>query len=782
MSSFKEKDFEEIFKSYLKIETYSTSIDSLFSERMLNKINYKPYYQRNYVWDHHKATYFIESILLGTEIPPLIFFNSGDKIEVIDGRQRFETIYRFRRNQITLTTKGLLNLRDLARKTYNQLGTEPLMVKDLFDEANIRVFEFKVVKEGISIELEDEIKKEIFRRYNSGITPLKNVEIDNAKYDDDDLSTFLKEKIKKDIQLKTNLIDIFFPKARKEVKDEDILNFIRKILALSIYPIKYYARSSERTLLTEKAYEYYVNNEVEGLTNFYENLITKINLINDLKKYLTQSNLQFNWLIFETLLWQLFILEKEETFDYAELRTQSFYKNFGQYVSENIHKYNENEYHYYKDTMERYACTCDYFRVNYNLEGINIRVLGDLESTQQIKELKKAGETKNQLSELENLRITKPQPSRKSIDDIIRLMGKSRFIVRPSYQRAEVINSTKASGIIESILLGIPLPAIFIYKKNDNISEVIDGQQRLLTILGFLGTDYMSENGKSVTPKNHNFSLRKLRILNELNSSTFDALDVKLKDKILDFGLSVVEIEEKLNPNFNPVDLFIRLNDKPYPILENSFEMWNSWVDFEVIKKIKSNLSSHEKWFYIRYLLDDTGDRMENEELYTSLVFLEYNKLYPTKDRKFIEKYQKNEKTNIRIPKVAITYLLKEVSENEETKKKLYEAINQTEVFISNLRELLEIDNEKNILSDSDKKKAFDEFFNPINKRYFRRTLQDFYFLWLILNEFDVKVIRENKKELKIDIINIFKSIKQGKSSIESFDSLITDLKKKYRL
>ncbi|RID81948.1 DUF262 domain-containing protein [Mesobacillus zeae] len=47
---------------------------------------YDPYYQRNYVWDADKASYFIESILLGTEIPPLVFFNTGKQIEVIDGR------------------------------------------------------------------------------------------------------------------------------------------------------------------------------------------------------------------------------------------------------------------------------------------------------------------------------------------------------------------------------------------------------------------------------------------------------------------------------------------------------------------------------------------------------------------------------------------------------------------------------------------------------------------------------------------------------------------------
>lgn len=106
ISSIRQEDFEKIFKQHLKIETYSKSIDSLFSPRLKSKIDYKPYYQRNYVWDNNKATYFIESILLGTEIPPLIFFNNNTDIEVIDGRQRFETIMRFMESSFALTGKG----------------------------------------------------------------------------------------------------------------------------------------------------------------------------------------------------------------------------------------------------------------------------------------------------------------------------------------------------------------------------------------------------------------------------------------------------------------------------------------------------------------------------------------------------------------------------------------------------------------------------------------------------------------------------------------------------
>lgn len=60
---------------------------------------------------------------------------------------------------------------------------------------------------------------------------------------------------------------------------------------------------------------------------------------------------------------------------------------------------------------------------------------------------------------------------------------------------------------MESILLGINIPPLFIYKRNDRIKEVVDGQQRLLTILGFWGKTYIDERGESVCSDKDKFKL-----------------------------------------------------------------------------------------------------------------------------------------------------------------------------------------------------------------------------------------------------------------------------------
>lgn len=69
-------EMHSIFRNHLRIDSEARSIGSLFSPRTLAKIDSSPYYQRNYVWDRDKATYLMESIILGTEIPPLVFFES----------------------------------------------------------------------------------------------------------------------------------------------------------------------------------------------------------------------------------------------------------------------------------------------------------------------------------------------------------------------------------------------------------------------------------------------------------------------------------------------------------------------------------------------------------------------------------------------------------------------------------------------------------------------------------------------------------------------------------
>lgn len=355
-------------------------------------------------------------------------------------------------------------------------------------------------------------------------------------------------------------------------------------------------------------------------------------------------------------------------------------------------------------------------------------------------------------------------------------MKRNRFLVRPSYQRSEVINLAKASAIIESIVLGIMLPAIFIYKRENGVSEVIDGQQRLLTILAFSGQSYLDKNNNISVSKSNNFKLRDLKILDHLNGKTFNELSKEMQDKIWEFELFVVEIEERLNPHFNPVDLFIRLNDKPFPIRENSFEMWNSWAEKEIILTIKKLSEDYKQWFFITNSnVEKFRDRMLNEELLISLAYFEYRKTQGKSISSFLDIYQKGQRINARVKqKKDITALLMEITENEGNKSKIITSIKNINNFILKVQNLLTFfDNDLQL------KESLDALLSTgSDRKYYRRTLQDFYVLWFVLEPIDLNVQNTDSFSLIYrKIKEIFVYMNNCEHGYTHFSDLVTKVK-----
>lgn len=83
-------------------------------------------------------------------------------------------------------------------------------------------------------------------------------------------------------------------------------------------------------------------------------------------------------------------------------------------------------------------------------------------------------------------------------------------------------------------MLGIKLPPLFIYVRRDGIKEVVDGQQRLLTILGFLGEKYKDEDGNMSYSNINNFPLKGLRVLTKYNNKNYHDIMNEVEDTILD--------------------------------------------------------------------------------------------------------------------------------------------------------------------------------------------------------------------------------------------------------
>ncbi len=746
-------DITDIFKEKLKIDNIVKKVSSIFlNQRYAGKIDYKPYFQRNYVWDEEKATYFIESILLGTEIPPLVLFQTKDKNEVIDGRQRYETIKRFLEDKLVLKGKGLHSLKVLAGKKYSQLDDN---TRELFEDTRIRILQFNVVDEPkLDEEKEEKIKKEIFRRYNSGITPLQKYDIDRAAYIDDNLSNQLYDKIYNDSKLYDFLCEIILPKSKKKASKRDkvniVVSLVRNLITLPLIPIYSYSKGSSKAEIICKYYYAKVANKNETkVLDKFSKVITYLIRFNTICKkknlYLCNNNL-----FYEVLYWAIdIVLENngkisddsiETAFEY--INNAADYPELWNHIINNPQKSKELIFestgsHYYSAINNRYNFIANIFQNIFEIDFQKYLKNPDVFSRMM--------ESASEKDEISHYKINKPLPETLTIEDIISDMKKSRFLIRPNYQRSEVKNIQKASYLLESILLGINIPPLFIYKRKDKIKEVVDGQQRLLTILGFLGKTYVDERGETVCTDKDKFRLSKLKILSELNGKTIETVGDKFEEKILEFPMDIIEIDAEQNPDFSQIDLFLRLNTKPYPIKENTFEMWNAYIDKDIVIKVKEIATKYEKTVF---RARDT--RMKLEELITSLGYLDYRMNQPhTEIINLLNIYKRNDRMCARImSKDNVTKTLSELSNSNP--KAFVKSLENVELFVSKI--LILIENSPAKLRD---------LFNHSKKGVQYKTDQNFYFLWAMLFKISIEELQKRRQEEFERISKVFSLIQK---------------------
>lgn len=77
-----------------------------------------------------------------------------------------------------------------------------------------------------------------------------------------------------------------------------------------------------------------------------------------------------------------------------------------------------------------------------------------------------------------------------SVGEISTMFEQKELVIRPPFQRLFRWDTQQKSKLVESILLGIPIPPIFVFETPEGQWELIDGLQRVSTILEFMGQLY----------------------------------------------------------------------------------------------------------------------------------------------------------------------------------------------------------------------------------------------------------------------------------------------------
>lgn len=139
-------------------------------------INMSPGYQRRARWDRKKKSLLIESILLNVPIPPLFLFEAEyNQYEVMDGRQRLETIFEFLDNGFALT--GLEYWPEINTKRFRDL---PEAIRRGLLRRTVSAV--VLLAETARGDGDFDIRMVLFRRLNTGGIKLNPQELRNAAF------------------------------------------------------------------------------------------------------------------------------------------------------------------------------------------------------------------------------------------------------------------------------------------------------------------------------------------------------------------------------------------------------------------------------------------------------------------------------------------------------------------------------------------------------------------------------------------------------------------------
>ncbi|MGX3010340.1 DUF262 domain-containing protein [Helicobacter sp. 23-1044] len=202
---------------------------------------------------------------------------------------------------------------------------------------------------------------------------------------------------------------------------------------------------------------------------------------------------------------------------------------------------------------------------------------------------------------LESIRIEK---GRMSLFEIKRRCERGDIILNPEFQRNKVWDKKQESELIESILMGIPIPIIYLFQARYGYIQVVDGRQRIATAIDFM---------------NNKFGLIKLSIMKNIKKEAkFKELEPIQQRKIEDYQIDIYIIQPP-TPERVKFDIFDRVNRGGTKL--NNQEMRNALYYGQSTKLIKelSELNSFKK---------ATGNSLNPKQMKDRYVALRFISFY----------------------------------------------------------------------------------------------------------------------------------------------------------
>lgn len=165
-------------------------------------------------------------------------------------------------------------------------------------------------------------------------------------------------------------------------------------------------------------------------------------------------------------------------------------------------------------------------------------------------------------------------------------------IIVPFYQRKYVWKIEQASRLIESFLMGLPVPQVFLYVNDEDQLEIIDGQQRIMSVKYFFEGYFGEPDANS---KRQVFKLKGLSERSEYNGKTFAELSQRDQRRLKNTSLRAIHIKQ-LKPsarNDSVFHIFERLNTGGTQLKPQ--EIRNAVYRGSIVEKLKA-LNENADW------------------------------------------------------------------------------------------------------------------------------------------------------------------------------------------
>lgn len=181
-----------------------------------------------------------------------------------------------------------------------------------------------------------------------------------------------------------------------------------------------------------------------------------------------------------------------------------------------------------------------------------------------------------------------------TIKDLISLYENKKLNLNPPYQRNDIWSPSAKKKLIDSIQMGYPLPAFFLHKKKGGKYDMVDGQQRTRTILGYT---------KEVFP--------------DLKKEYFEETD---KDYFLNkYKLVVVIIEDDIDEN-SMRDFYYRVNK--YGTVLNRPEIIKAEYFGSRLHTLVEKLADSPEFQSLKLFTDPSLKRMNDFDFIAELLTL----------------------------------------------------------------------------------------------------------------------------------------------------------------